>query len=72
MQTITKDEVVTYREYTSINDAEAAKSLLDAARIWSMINNEYMSQIYPMAIAAQLVVRREDLERVMALLEGGE
>ena len=66
-----KDEtMVVLAEYNSITEAEIAKSMLDSARIWSMIRNEYMSAIYPIALApAQIVVREEDAEWASALLD---
>ncbi len=62
------DEIMLYRAYNSVMEAEAARSLLEASGIWSMINNEFMSQIYPGVIEARLTIRSEDVERVEALL----
>ncbi len=59
---------VVFREFSSVGEAEVFKSLLDSAGIWSMINNEYMSMIYPMAISAQLIIAKDDIERVNALI----
>ncbi len=59
---------VVYREFNTITEAEMFKSILDSAGIWSMITNEYMSAVYPMAITPQLIIREEDLERVKALI----
>ncbi len=58
------DKMVVLTEYDSVLEAEMAKSLLDNIGIWSMINNEYMSTIYPTGVMpAQLIVMEEDLAR---------
>ena len=63
------DTLVVLAEYNTITEAEIAKSMLDSAGIWSMINNENMSAIYPTGvIPAQIVVREEDAEKAEALL----
>lgn len=63
------DTLVVIRAYNSITEAEIAKSILDSARIYSTIRNEYMSAIYPTGVMpAQLVVREEDLEQAERLL----
>jgi hypothetical protein len=65
-----KDEtMVVLKECNSVTEAEIIKSILDSAGIWSMINNENMSAIYPTGvIPAQIVVREEDAEKAEALL----
>ncbi len=64
------DEMVLFKEFNSLNEAEVIKSVLDSAGIWSMINNEYMSIFYPIgAISAQIIVRKEDLERALDLVK---
>lgn len=64
------DAMVVLTEYDSITQAEMAKSLLDEMGIWSMINNEYMSTIYPTGIMpAQIIVMREDQVRAQRALE---
>ncbi len=56
--------MVVLKEYDSLLEAEMAKSILDDCGVWSMINNEYMSTIYPTGIMpAQLIVMDDDLER---------
>ena len=63
------DTQVVLAEYNTITEAEISKSILDSAHIWSMIRNEYMSAIYPLAgMAAQLVVREQDLKQAQELL----
>ncbi|MFI3285426.1 MAG: DUF2007 domain-containing protein [Rikenellaceae bacterium] len=64
----TMDEMIVFREFSSIGEAEVIKSVLESAGIKSAINNEYMSTFYPFAIAAQIVIRREDYERAKALV----
>lgn len=56
-------------EYDSISQAEMAKSALDGAGIWSMINNEYMSTIYPTGIMpAQVIVIESDFTRAKEII----
>ncbi len=62
------DEIIMYRAYNSVMEVESARALLAASGIWSDINSEYMSLIYPGVIQAQLMVRSEDSERVKELL----
>ncbi|MEG1758986.1 MAG: DUF2007 domain-containing protein [Alistipes sp.] len=63
------DTLVILVEYNTIMEAEITKSILDSAGIESVINNEYMSSIYPLGtMPAQIVVREEDLERAKTLL----
>lgn len=60
---------VVLAEYNTLIEAEIAKSILDSAKIWSMIRNEYMSALYPLSpMAPQLVVREEDAEKAKSLL----
>lgn len=64
------DTMVVLREYDSVQQAEIAKSILDNAGVWSMINNEYMSTIYPTGIMpAQLIVMEPLFERATILLD---
>ncbi len=64
------DSMVVLMEYDSITQAEMAKLLLDSQGIWSMINNEYMSTIYPTGVMpAQIIVMDEDLARAKRCLE---
>ncbi len=64
-------ESIVFKEYFSLTEAEMAKSILDNTNIWSMINNEYMSMISPPGvIPAQLIIRRDDLEKAKALIDG--
>ncbi|MFI3268911.1 MAG: DUF2007 domain-containing protein [Rikenellaceae bacterium] len=63
------DTMVVLTEYDSITQAEIAKTLLDEMGIWSMINNEYMSTIYPTGIMpAQMIVMEQDLQRAKKCL----
>ncbi len=63
------DTMVVLRECNSVTEAEIIKSILDSAGIWSMINNENMSAIYPTGIIpAQIVVREGDAQKAEALL----
>ncbi len=63
------DTMVVLAEYDSITQAELVKALLDDAGIWSMINNEYMSTIYPTGIMpAQMIVLECDLQRAKKYL----
>lgn len=63
------DTMVVLTEYDTITQAEIAKSFLDKAGIWSMINNEYMSTIYPTGIMpAQIIVMQQDRSAAQKIL----
>ncbi len=63
------ETMVVLAEYNSITEAEITKSILDSAGIWSTIQNEYMSSIYPPGVApAAVTVRSSDLEKAKELL----
>ncbi len=64
-----EEQMVVFREFNSIMEAEVVKSILDSAGIWSRINNEYMSAFYPVGVIyAQIIIRREDFQRAKALV----
>ncbi len=61
--------MVVLMEYDSLSEAEMAKVILDSNDVWSIINNEYMSTIYPTGIVpAQIIVMEHDYERAKELL----
>ncbi len=63
------DTMVVLQEYDLLTEAEMAKALLDDVGMWCMVNNEYMSTVYPTGIApAQLIVRREDAPRARQII----
>ncbi|MFI3293277.1 MAG: DUF2007 domain-containing protein [Rikenellaceae bacterium] len=63
------DTMVVLKEYDILSNAEMAKALLDDAGMWCMVNNEYMSTIYPTGIApAQLITRQEDAPRALEII----
>lgn len=63
------EETIIFREFTSINEAEIVRSVLENYGIWSTINNEYMSAFYPLGVIyAQIIIRKEDFERAKALV----
>ena len=65
-----EEKLVLLREWNTVMEAEMAKSILDSAGIFSTIQNEYMSAIYPIGtMPAQVVVRKEDLESAQMLLQ---
>lgn len=65
-----EEKLVLLREWNTVMEAEMAKSILDSAGIFSTIQNEYMSAIYPIGtMPAQLMVKQSDLERASALLD---
>ncbi|MFI3247876.1 MAG: DUF2007 domain-containing protein [Rikenellaceae bacterium] len=67
------DTMVVLTEYDTVTQAEMVKSILDEMGIWSMINNEYMSTIYPTGIMpAQIIVMQDDLVRAKRTLENME
>ncbi|MBP3317441.1 MAG: DUF2007 domain-containing protein [Alistipes sp.] len=56
-----KEKLIVLKEYDSVNDAEWDKSLLESAGIWSTIQNELMSAIYPTGVMpAQLMIKSGD------------
>ncbi len=56
-----KEKLIVLKEYDSVNDAEWDKSLLEGAGIWSTIQNELMSAIYPTGVMpAQLMIKSGD------------
>ncbi len=64
------DAMVVLTEYDTLTQAEMVKSILDEMGIWSMINNEYMSTIYPTGIMpAQIIIMRDDLVRAKQALD---
>ncbi|MFI3259236.1 MAG: DUF2007 domain-containing protein [Rikenellaceae bacterium] len=64
------DRMVPLMEYNTLDQAEMAKSILEESGIWTMINNEFMSTIYPTGIVpAQLIIMEEDLARAKRILE---
>lgn len=65
-----KENLIVLRTYDSVNDAEWNRSLLEAEGIFSMVQNEIMSTLYPTGvIPAQLIVRAEDEARAREILE---
>ncbi|MFR9524094.1 MAG: DUF2007 domain-containing protein [Rikenellaceae bacterium] len=64
------DDLVVFKEFNSVNEAEVIKSVLDSAGIDSTIANEYMSTFYPLGIIyPQIIIRRCDLERAQELIK---
>ncbi len=64
------ERMVLLGEYDNISQAEMVKGLLDEAGVWSMINNEYMSAIYPTGIMPlQLIVAEHDLNRAKRVID---
>ena len=65
-----EENLIVVRAYDSVNEAQWDKSILDSEGIWSMIQNEIMSTLYPTgAIPARLVVRPKDKARAKEILE---
>ncbi|MFI3316204.1 MAG: DUF2007 domain-containing protein [Rikenellaceae bacterium] len=64
------DELIVFKEFSSINEAEVMKSALESVGIASMINNEYMSAFYPIGVIyPQIMIRRSDFEKAKALIK---
>ncbi|MFI3332326.1 MAG: DUF2007 domain-containing protein [Rikenellaceae bacterium] len=64
------EQCIVFREFSSVNEAEVIKSVLESAGIWSMINNEYMSTFYPVGVIyAQLIIKQEDQQRAEDLIK---
>jgi hypothetical protein len=65
-----EDNLTILREYDSINEAEWDKSILEGAGIYATIQNELMSNIYPIGFApAQLVVKSNEAQRADEILK---
>lgn len=61
--------MVVLSEYNTSMEAELAKSVLGSAGIYSEIENEFMSSLYPTGIIpSKLLVREEDAEQARKLL----
>lgn len=66
----TNDTLVVLREYDNTTQAEIAKSILDCAGIFCALHGEYMSAIYtPIAFPVRMMVRAEDYENAIAVLD---
>ena len=64
-----KEKLIVLKEYDSVNDAEWDKSLLESAGIWSTIQNELMSAIYPTGVMpAQLIIKSGDKSQAEEVL----
>ena len=64
------ERLIVLKEYDSVNEAEWDKSLLDDAGIWSTIQNELMSAIYPTGVMpAQLMIKSGDKVKAEEVLE---
>ena len=65
-----ESKLIVLREWNTVMEAEMAKSILESAGIFSTIQNEYMSSIYPIGtMPAQLLAKEEDAEQARALLD---
>ena len=62
------DEMVVVAEYATAVEAEMAKSILACAGIRAIIDNEYMTTLYPGVIRARLVVPEQDYTQAKTLL----
>lgn len=64
------DVLVVVNIYDNATQASIAKSMLDSAGIYSVLNDEYMSALYTTtAFPLRLMVRQEDVEDALALLD---
>lgn len=62
-------KLVAIQSYDNVVKAEIAKSILDSAGIFCVLQGEYMSMIYtPVAFPTLLMVREEDVAEVEAVL----
>ena len=62
-------KLVVIQDYDNVVKAEIAKSILDSAGIFCILQGEYMSTIYsPVAFPTRLMVREEDLAEAEAVL----
>jgi hypothetical protein len=64
------DVLVVVNIYDNATQASIAKSMLDSASIYSVLNDEYMSALYTTtAFPLRLMVRQEDVEDALVLLD---
>lgn len=64
------DVLVVVNIYDNATQASIAKSMLDSAGIYSVLNDEYMSALYTTAaFPLRLMVRQEDVEDALVLLD---
>jgi hypothetical protein len=64
------DVLVVVKIYDNATQASIAKSMLDSAGIYSVLNDEYMSALYTTtAFPLRLMVRQEDVEDALVLLD---
>lgn len=64
------EALVVVKTFDNSTLAEIAKSILDSAGIFAVLHGEYMSTIYtPIAFPIRLMVKAEDADDAIALLE---
>lgn len=64
-----ENNLVVISEYNTPMEAELAKTVLGSAGIYTEIENEIMSTLYPTGIIpSKLLVREEDAEQARKLL----
>lgn len=64
-----ESNLVVLSEYNTSMEAELAKTVLGSAGIYTEIENEIMSSMYPTGIIpSKLLVREEDAEQAKRLL----
>ena len=62
-------KLVVIQSYDNVVQAEIAKSILDSAGIFCVLQGEYMSSIYtPIAFPTRLMIREEDMAEAEAVL----
>lgn len=62
-------KLVVIQSYDNVVQAEIAKSILESAGIFCVLQGEYMSFIYsPIAFPTRLMIREEDIEAAEAVL----
>jgi hypothetical protein len=67
----TNETLVVLKTFDNTTQAEIAKSILDSAGIFCVLHGEYMSAIYTTSLfAVRLMVRAEDAEDAIAVIEG--
>ena len=67
----TNETLVVLKTFDNTTQAEIAKSILDSAGIFCVLHGEHMSAIYATSLfAVRLMVRAEDAEDAIAVIEG--
>jgi len=66
-----QNDLVTIMSFTDSHDAATVRCFLESEAVFTVIQGEFSSRIYPIPGAVKIQVREEDLERAIDLLKSG-